>query len=52
MKNTAFTDILFNWDKMSTNKKIQRMQDFENMIARFQGRKPRKISIKPNQEIL
>ena len=52
MKNTAFTDILFNWDRMPEKKKLQRMQDFENMIARFQGRKPRKISIKPNQEIL
>lgn len=52
MKNTAFTDILFNWDRMPEKKKLQRMQDFENMIARFQGRKPRKISIKPNKEIL
>lgn len=52
MKNNAFTDILLNWETMSAKKKLQRMQDFENMIARFQERKPRKISIKPKKEIL
>ena len=52
MKNTAFTDILFNWESMPVHKKIQRMQDFENMLARLQGRKPRKVSNKPNQEVL
>lgn len=52
MKNNAFTDILLNWDTMTVNKKLQRLQDFENMVARMQGRKPRKVSNKPSQEIL
>ncbi len=46
MKNNAFIDILLNWEKMSQSKKMQRLQDLENMIARFQGRKPRTIAIK------
>lgn len=46
MKFNAFVDLVFNWDKMSRNKKIQRLQDLENMIARNQGRKPRTIVTK------
>ena len=52
MRNTAFTDIIFNWDKMSINKKLQRLQDFENMVARFQGRKPRIVTNKPNTKVV
>lgn len=46
MKTNAFIDILLNWDKMSKSKKVQRLQDLENMMARFQGRKPRTITTK------
>lgn len=46
MRNNAFIDILFNWEKMSKAKRVQRLQDLENMIARFQGRKPRTITTK------
>lgn len=52
MRNTAFTDILFNWDTMSVKKKLQRMQDFENMVARLQGRNPRRVSNRPSQELM
>ncbi len=52
MKNNAFTDILFNWERMSQSKKLQRLQDLENMIARFQGRKPRTITINTNIDFI
>lgn len=52
MKNNAFTDILLNWDTMSNNKKIQRLQDLENMIARFQGRPPKTVTTKVEPELL
>lgn len=52
MRNNAFTDILLNWEKMSNNKKIQRLQDLENMIARFQGRPPKTVTTKVEQELL
>ncbi len=43
MKKNAAIDILLNWKKLTMNQKIQRLQDFEHMISRIQGRKPRKI---------
>ncbi len=52
MVKNSFTDILLNWEKMNQSKKIQRLQDLENMIARFQGRKPRKVLTKPQSEIM
>lgn len=52
MKNNAFTDILFNWERMPKSKKMQRLQDLENMIARFQGRKARIISSKSDAEFI
>lgn len=51
MKKNAFTDLLFNYEKMSRDKKIQRLQDIENMMARFQGRKPRIVSIKKTDKV-
>lgn len=52
MTNNAFIDILFNWDKMSKQKRIQRLQDLENMIARFQGRKARIITTKLDKKFI
>ena len=52
MKINAFTDILLNWEKMSKSKKIQRLQDFENMMARYQGRKPRTVTTKIDPEFV
>ena len=51
MRNNAFTDILLNWETMSNNKKIQRLQDLENMIARFQGRRPKTVTNKIEPDI-
>ena len=44
MRKNAFIDLLLNWDTMSKHTKIQRLQSVENMMARYQGRKPRIIS--------
>lgn len=52
VKNTAFTDILLNWERLSNLQKIQRLQDLENMISRFQGRKPRTVTTKVDKELL
>jgi len=46
MKTNSFTELLLNFDKMSNSLKLQRMQDLENMTARFQGRKPRIVTNK------
>ena len=51
MKMNAFIDILINWDKMSRKMKIQRLQDLENMLARFQERKPRTVTDRIDDEI-
>lgn len=51
MKMNAFIDILINWDKMSRKRKLQRLQDLENMLARFQERKPRTVTDKIDDEI-
>lgn len=52
MRKTAFTDILLNWDKLSNAQKVMRVQEFENMISRLQGRKPRQIKTKVSESIL
>ena len=51
MVKNAFTDLVFNYEKMSRDKKMQRLQDLENMMARFQGRKPRIVSIKMTDKV-
>lgn len=48
MKKNAFIDLVLNWDSMSKQAKIQRLQSLENMMARYQGRKPRIISTNYN----
>lgn len=52
MVNNALSDILLNWNKMSNEQKVSRLQDLENMVARFQGRKPRKIVTQPSQKFI
>ena len=52
MKLNAVTDLILNFDKMSQIKRLQRYQDLENMMASFQGRKPRTVTLKPNREVL
>lgn len=51
MVKNSFTDLLLNYEKMSRDKKMQRLQDLENMMARFQGRKPRIVSIKKTDKV-
>ncbi len=43
MVKNVFTDILLNWGSFSDKTKQQRIQEFENMVARFYNRRPRKI---------
>ena len=45
MKINPFIDILLNWSTMPNSKKKGRLQDYENMLARRQNRKPRKFEI-------
>lgn len=52
MVKNALTDILFNWDKMTNSHKQLRLQDLENMVARVQGRRPRKVVTNPKIEII
>ena len=52
MVKNAFTDILFNWKTFSKTQKIKRLQDLENMVSRFQGRKPRTVTTEVDEEIL
>lgn len=46
MKRNSITELLLNFEKMSLTIKLQRMQDLENMMARFQGRKARTVTNK------
>jgi hypothetical protein len=52
MVNNALSDILLNWNKMSDEQKTSRLQALENMVARFQERRPRKIVTKINQQFI
>ena len=52
MVKNALSDILLYWNKMSDEQKIERLQALENMVARFQGRKPRKIVTNQNQKFV
>ena len=52
MKNTIIADIIFNYNKMSIKQKIKRLQDLENMMARFQERKPRTITNEYNKKFI
>lgn len=52
MINNAFLDIFKNFDRFSKSKKISRLQDLENMLARMQGRKPRIIKTEYNEELI
>ena len=52
MVKNALSDILFNWNKMSKSYKLTRLQDLENMVARDQGRKPRKVVLNPDMNIV
>jgi predicted Fe-S protein YdhL (DUF1289 family) len=46
MVKNAFTDILFNWQRMSREQKRVALQELENTNAKFQGRKPRRIIVR------
>ena len=52
MIKNAFTDIIFGWERMTTSQKVERLQALENMIARFQNRKARRIITKKNNKFV
>lgn len=52
MIKNAFTDIVFGWKIMTPAQKIERLQALENMIARFQNRKPRRIITQQNTKFV
>lgn len=47
MKNNTFTKILNNWKKWSVAQKLRELQNLENLNAKKDGRRPRKIVFKP-----
>ncbi len=52
MIKNAFTDIMFGWERMTSSQKVERLQALENMVARFQNRKPRKIVTKQDKNFV
>ena len=52
MVKNALSDILLNWNKMTNEQKAARLQDLENMVARFQERSPRKVITKVNKKFV
>ena len=52
MVKNAFTDIIFGWERMTTSQKVERLQALENMIARFQNWKARRIITKKNNQFV
>lgn len=52
MKKNAFTNILFNWDNLAQNQKLQALQALENEQSKIQRRPARKIKMCKDEEVI
>lgn len=52
MKKNAFTNILFNWDHLAQNQKLQALQALENEQSKIQRRPARKIKMCKDEEVI